>query len=98
MYRFKINNVENTSQYEELIKEFLQPNEYGEEGEILLEYDFKGDKEEIKRQIYKDLSGYTGKSPKWGILTGIRPVKLAGELLDRGEDPEQVRDHRQGNP
>ena len=90
MYKFKINNVENTSQYEELIKEFLQPNEYGEEGDILLEYDFKGDKEEIKRQIYRDLSGYTGKSPKWGILTGIRPVKLAGELLDRGEDPKQV--------
>ena len=90
MYNFKFNNVENTSQYEELIKEFLQPNEYGEGGDTLLAYDFKGDKEEIKRQIYRDLSGYTGKSPKWGILTGIRPVKLAGELLDRGEDPEQV--------
>lgn len=90
MYKFKINNVENTSQYEELIKEFLQPNEYGDEGDVLLEYDFNGDKEEIKRQIYRDLSGYTGKSPKWGILTGIRPVKLAGELLDRGEDPEAV--------
>ena len=90
MYRFIINNIENTSQFEELIKEFLQPSEYGPEGDTILEYDYTGDKEEVKRQIYRDLSRLTGKSPKWGILTGIRPVKLAGELADRGEDPEQV--------
>ena len=90
MYRFRFNNIENTSQYEELIKEFLQPSEYGPEGDTLLEYDFMGDKEEVKRQIYRDLSRETGKSPKWGILTGIRPVKLAGELLDQGKDPESV--------
>ena len=90
MYRFRFNNIENTSQYEELIKEFLQPSEYGPEGDTLLEYDFMGDKEEVKRQIYRDLSIRTGKSPKWGILTGIRPVKLAGELLDQEKDPESV--------
>ena len=90
MYRFRFNNIDNTSQYEELIKEFLQPSEYGPEGDTLLEYDFTGDKEEVKRQIYRDLSRETGKSPKWGILTGIRPVKLAGELLDQGKDPESV--------
>lgn len=90
MYRFRFNNIENTSQYEELIKEFLQPSEYGPAGEKLLEYTFTGDKEEVKRQIYRDLSHQTGKSPKWGILTGIRPVKLAGELLDQGKDPETV--------
>ncbi len=90
MYRFRFNNIENTSQYEELIKEFLQPSEYGPEGDTLLEYDFTGDKEEVKRQIYRDLSCATGKSPKWGILTGIRPVKLAGEMLDQGKDPESV--------
>lgn len=38
------------------------------------------DKDEVKRNIYKDLSAYTAKTPKWGILTGIRPVKMAGEL------------------
>ena len=90
MYRFIINNVENTSQYEELIKEFLQPAEYGAEGDAILEYDFQGDREDVKRQIYRDLSRLTGKSPKWGVLTGIRPVKLAGELLDKGEDPGKV--------
>lgn len=94
MYRFRINNIENTSQHEELIKEFLQPDQYimtdsNDTGpdDIFLEYNFKGDKEDIKRQIYRDLSKHTGKSPKWGILTGIRPVKLAGELLDKGYEP-----------
>lgn len=90
MYRFVFNNIENTSQYDELIKEFLQPAEYGPAGERILEYDFTGDKEAVKRQIYRDLARETGKSPKWGILTGIRPVKLAGELLDKGEDPGQI--------
>lgn len=43
---------------------------------------FQGDKDELKRALYRDLQRETGKSPKWGILTGIRPVKLAGELYD----------------
>ena len=90
MYRFSFNDIENTSQYEELIKEFLQPSQYGDEGDTVLEYDFRGDRNDLKRQIYRDLSGLTGYSPKWGILTGIRPVKLAGEIADRGEDPKKV--------
>ncbi len=42
------------------------------------------------RRIYEDLAARTGKRPKWGVLTGIRPVKLAGELRDRasGDDAE----------
>lgn len=35
----------------------------------------------IKQQIYLTLSELTGKKPEWGILTGIRPVKVAGELI-----------------
>lgn len=42
---------------------------------------FDGDKDAVKRQIYRDLKALTGKQPKWGILTGIRPVKMAGELV-----------------
>ena len=41
-----------------------------------------GDREALKREMYRSLELYTGKSPKWGVLTGIRPVKLAGEILD----------------
>lgn len=86
MYKFRFNNIENTSQYEELIKEFMQPFQYeitaDEHADFI--YAFNGDKEEVKRQLYRDLAISTGKSPRWGILTGIRPVKLAGEIADRG--------------
>lgn len=87
MYRIRFNNLENINQYEELIKVFLQPSEYeitDDEADFI--YNFDGDKDKLKRQIYRDLEKVTGKSPKWGILTGIRPVKLAGELTDKGFD------------
>lgn len=96
MYSFRFNNIENTNQYEELIKEFLQPHEYeitdsdgAPDGSNVLSYSYEGDREAVKREIYRDLSRLTGKSPKWGILTGIRPVKLAGELADKGYNPGQ---------
>jgi len=40
-------------------------------------------KNRIKRFLYRELKRYTGESPDWGILTGVRPVKLAAELLER---------------
>lgn len=95
MYVLKLNGIENTNPYEELIQLFLEPSQYKIEtqsgkgdgsGESALEYEdicefeYDGDKNRLKRQIYRKLEALTGKSPKWGILTGIRPVKLAGEL------------------
>ena len=57
---------------------------------VRLEYRFDGDSDAVKRQIYRDLERHTGKSPKWGILPGIRPVKLAYELTfgDKSADDE----------
>ena len=108
---FELRGVDKTNQYEELIKVFLQPEEYrlltdcddseaghginkknsaapleeadaGTESPAMrFSFTFTGDKDLLKRQIFEALSEYTGKHPKWGILTGIRPVKLAGELL-----------------
>ena len=43
-------------------------------------------KNQIKRFLYRELQRYTGETPDWGILTGVRPVKLAGELLEREGD------------
>lgn len=95
MYALKLNCVENTNPYQELIQLFLEPSQYEiltqpEEGggskdptsacEGEYEFQYDGDKNKLKRQIYRTLETLTGKSPKWGILTGIRPVKLAGEL------------------
>ena len=52
---------------------------------------FDGDKDAVKRQIYRDLKTLTGKQPKWGILTGIRPVKMAGELVQKTGSAEVAR-------
>lgn len=40
--------------------------------------------------IYEILAAMTGVSPKWGILTGIRPVKLVTARLDEGEADEAI--------
>ena len=60
---------------------------------ILLEINqvLSADKNEIKRETYCKLAALTGYEPEWGILTGVRPVKLAGELLDRLQNMETVR-------
>ena len=51
------------------------------EDDLICRYSFgENGKDGIKRRIYEDLADYTGKRPKWGILTGIRPVKMAGEM------------------
>lgn len=89
MYKFKFDNIDNWNKYEELIKIFLTTREYeiaksdDEEG-LTGRYSFRGDHDKVKRELYRDLSKLTGKTPKWGILTGIRPVKLTGELVDSG--------------
>ncbi len=41
--------------------------------------------------LYKLLSDITGLSPKWGTLTGIRPVKLALSMMDKGLTEQEVR-------
>lgn len=40
------------------------------------------DRYAVARSMYEDLASMTGKRPGWGVLTGIRPVKLAGEIRD----------------
>lgn len=41
----------------------------------------------VKRELYFALVKLTGYEPLWGTLTGVRPVKLAGELIEKlGED------------
>ena len=41
--------------------------------------------------LYEIFSEITGIVPKWGTLTGIRPVKLALSMMDRGLTSEEVR-------
>ena len=37
----------------------------------------------VKRELFRELVNHTGYYPKWGTLTGVRPVKLTGELVDK---------------
>ena len=41
----------------------------------------KGYKETIKRSMFKILEKKFNITPPWGILTGIRPVKIVHSLL-----------------
>lgn len=91
MYKIKILHYEKQYLLEELIKVFLRPDQYrlldaeepADADTILINEQGSQDKNEINRQIYRALSRLTGKKPAWGILTGIRPVKLCGELFEK---------------
>ncbi len=52
------------------------------------EKDFKN---EVKRFLFQELQRYTGEIPDWGILTGVRPVKLAGELMQREASADKTK-------
>ena len=107
MYNFVIKKNTNKYDYTELIKIFLTPEEFrayteDEFDELLPEEKESGktvyfnecasdDKNLIKRRIYSFLSHETGQKPPWGILTGVRPVKLTGELFDSLSDEDKVR-------
>lgn len=38
----------------------------------------------LKAVLYRMLSDYTGKKLPWGSLTGVRPTKIATEMLEKG--------------
>ena len=44
-------------------------------------FEASDDKNVLKKDIYLALRKLTGIIPSWGIITGIRPVKLAGEIV-----------------
>lgn len=91
MYAFKAYNYPKPELLYELIDQFIMPTQYKlfEDGldndkEIIdLKSALMGEsKDAIKREIFHKLSTSIGLRPEWGILTGIRPVKLCGELID----------------
>lgn len=47
-------------------------------------------KKRLKQGLYDFLSKYTGKTLPWGALTGVRPTKLAREMLDAGASDSEV--------
>lgn len=49
-------------------------------------------KNQMKRFLYNELHKYTGLSPDWGIITGIRPGKMTGEIIAREGSIEKTRE------
>lgn len=50
----------------------------------------------LKRVLYKSLHKVSGKTLKWGGLTGVRPTKIALDMLEEGKSKEDVRDFMKG--
>jgi len=48
------------------------------------------DKSSFKKNLYRQLRDQTGRELPWGILTGIRPTKIAMGLLEEGMTKEMV--------
>ncbi len=49
------------------------------------------DKNMVKTAVYQAFSHQSGRTLPWGILTGIRPVKIPLRMMMAGEEPEAVR-------
>lgn len=94
MYRFYINNTHNDYHYLELARVFLSDDEFevipihidgsrlflGKDS-YLINKSCSDDRDEIKREMYHLLSSLTGRKSGWGTLTGVRPLKLAYEMM-----------------
>lgn len=105
MYRFYINHVENDYHYGELARVFLSDDEFEtipftapegklclRQGSYLINASGSEDRDEIKREMYKLLSELTGRESGWGTLTGVRPLKLAYEMLRESGSVEGMKE------
>ncbi len=86
-YRFNIHGDVNISLMRELIDEFIDPSLYevtDEDGQDVIQINAgcSSDRDTVKRELYRKLCEITGRTQEWGALTGVRPVKLAGELIE----------------
>ena len=104
LYRFYLNGIKNEYHLEELAREFLANDEFEiipvdfHEGfsprltdkSYLLNGEKDADLDGVKRELYRILSNFTGITPEWGTLTGVRPLKLAFSVYDRCGDIAQT--------
>lgn len=67
-------------------------------GSVHMEYDFvtlpdaKHYRDELKRMLYRALSELTGRTGRWGTLTGVRPSKIPMQYLQSGMSENEVID------
>ena len=52
---------------------------------------FESDMElSLSRLLFKAMSEITGIVPKWGVITGIRPVKRVNDMLSEGMNKAEI--------
>jgi coproporphyrinogen dehydrogenase HemZ len=103
LYKIYLNRVNHPYEMREMIRMFMpssafeiidkDPLETGETDFSLIiripnEIE---DKNRGKQYLYDSLASLTGLKPEWGILTGVRPVKLAGEMIRGGLSLEETK-------
>lgn len=76
-----------------LLKATKQDKTLHELSSVKSDQNVKEYKNHLKRELYKLLNELTNIQLPWGILTGVRPTKLALEPLLRGEDEENIKEH-----
>lgn len=54
------------------------------------DFDRKEDEAALCTMLYLIMEKFTGTTPAWGMVTGIRPVKKVNELMERGLDKAEI--------
>lgn len=67
-------------------------NHKGTEKKVNIYADKAHFKRNMKRALYELLAQYYEPMSKWGILVGIRPVKIVHELMDKGMTEPEIRE------
>lgn len=103
MYRFYINSKVNDKHYGDMLRVFFAEEDFEvivvdfprntelhlREGSFYLNNHEHDDRNEIKKEILSISSELTGINPEWGILTGVRPLKLALDVLEKSSSREE---------
>ena len=96
MYRFYVNSRINDKHYADMLRLFFTENEFElltldypagteltlDEESFWVNRDKSTDRNEIKTELYKLGKELTGITSEWGILTGVRPLKLAFDVRE----------------
>lgn len=96
MYRILVPNEKSRYRLAELANMFLPATDYEFLAETDSSHSFdlivgetEGNGNRQKQIVYDFFTERTGRTLDWGILTGVRPVKLLAELLSR-QSPQEV--------
>ncbi|WP_343344793.1 coproporphyrinogen dehydrogenase HemZ [Terrisporobacter petrolearius] len=89
---FHNNNVFSKTVYCENYQVILEHVEHRNLEELCEREKKKVIKETIKRSMFKVLEKKFNITPPWGILTGIRPVKIVHSLLDHNYGDDQIKE------